>query len=321
MQKKITFFMIVTPRDILIADYSIKSYQKLYKKYFATLPFKLVIYANTFSNDLKNEYFDEWRKLPYTEIYDNEQKKIKHTEIGKVIISPEGMERTVEGKFELCDTIWSEAFLKFETPYWATVDADFEILNPDFILYMIEKMDKDDNLVVMSSDYSPTKCHLGEFDLCERYHTWFCIYKKSAQICKVSHYWFSETDENGKILVGYDSAANLQKHLREDYGFKMEACPQKYQNQFIHYGAFSKNRLIDKSNIEKFRKISIASTIGGPCQFRLFRYINKKISKHAAKQLDKYFGDTIEDRKYTDAFVLNSTDEKLQKYKDKMNSK
>lgn len=39
MQKKITFFMIVTPRDAVIADYSIKSYMKLYKKYYKKLPF------------------------------------------------------------------------------------------------------------------------------------------------------------------------------------------------------------------------------------------------------------------------------------------
>ena len=257
--------MIVTPRDAIIADYSIKSYMKLYKKYYKQLPFTLYIYANTFTQELKNEYFDKWKKLPYVELYDNAEKKNKITKMGTEIISPEGVKFRLEGNRESGSVIWSEEILKFETPYWATVDADFEILNPRFIIRMINKLDNNDNLVAMSSDYTETKDYLGAYDLYERYHTWFCIYKKKAQICKVAHCWYEEKNENGRILVGYDDAAYFQKHLREDYGFDMDVVDPINQKQFIHYGAFSKNRLINKNNIKKFRKLAIASKIGGGC--------------------------------------------------------
>lgn len=160
---------------------------KLYKKYYKQLPFTLYIYANTFTQDLKDEYFDNWKKLPYVELYDNADKKDKIATMGEFIVSPEGYKRGIEGNFELCDVIWSEKFLEFETPYWATVDADFEILNPKFILRMIDKLDNNDNLVAMSSDYSKTQYYkdvVASGDLFERYHTWFCIYKKRLRYVK-----------------------------------------------------------------------------------------------------------------------------------------
>ena len=318
--------MIVTPRDAIIADYSIKSYMKLYKKYYKQLPFTLYIYANTFTQELKNEYFDKWKKLPYVELYDNAEKKNKITKMGTEIISPEGVKFRLEGNRESGSVIWSEEFLKFETPYWATVDADFEILNPRFIIRMINKLDNNDNLVAMSSDYTETKDYLGAYDLYERYHTWFCIYKKKAQICKVAHCWYEEKNENGRILVGYDDAAYFQKHLREDYGFDMDVVDPINQKQFIHYGAFSKNRLINKNNIKKFRKLAIASKIGGGVPSlrpfdRLCNYINRKIQKHAAKEFNKYFADSVEDRKYVDNLIANSDDPKYDKFRDAGNTK
>lgn len=276
---------------------------KLYKKYYKQLPFTLYIYANTFTQDLKDEYFDNWKKLPYVELYDNADKKDKYVKMGEVLVSPEGYKRGVQGKFEVPDGIWSEAFLNFETPYGATVDADFEILNPKFIIRMIDKLDSNDNLVAMSTDYSPTQDYLGAYDLFERYHTWFCIYKKKAQVCKVSHFFYGETDENGKIILGYDCAAYFQKHLREDFGFDMDVI-----------------------YIKKFRNLAIASKIGegvpALCPFdRFSNYINRKIQKHAAKEFNKCFSDSVEDRKYIDTHILNNKDSKYDKFRDENNTK
>lgn len=329
MQKKITFFMIVTPRDAVIADYSIKSYMKLYKKYYKKLPFTLYIYANTFTQDLKDEYFEKWKKLPYVELYDNVKKKDKLVKIGDYIVSPEGHKRFIEGKFEVPDAIWSEAFLKFDTPYWATVDADFEILNPKFIIRMIDKLDNNDNLVAMSSDYSDTAKFVddyGEKNLYKRYHTWFCIYKKKAQVCKVSHFSYTEYDDSGNMLYFYDCAGYFQKHLREDYGFDMDVIDEINQKYFIHYGAFAKNRLINKNNIKKFRKLAISSKRGGGVPslwpfYRLCNYINRKIKMRAAKEFDKYFADSVEDRKYVDNLIANSDNPKYDKFRDANNTK
>ena len=325
MQKKIIFFMIVTPRDAIIADYSIKSYMKLYKKYYKQLPFTLYIYANTFTQNLKDEYFEKWKKLPYVELYDNAEKKDKITKMGAEIISPEGQRCGVWSHCELPAVIWSEAFLKFETQYWATVDADFEILNPKFIIRMIDKLDNNDNLVAMSSDYSDTGKYKEEHQyLYKRYHTWFCIYKKKAQVCRVSHYFYSVSNNSERLL--YDDAAYFQKHLREDYGFDMDVVDPINQRQFIHYGAFGQNRLINKNNVKKFRKLAIASKIGGGVPSlrpfdRLCNYINRKIQKHAAKEFNKYFADSVEDRKYVDNLIANSDDPKYDKFRDANNTK
>lgn len=320
--------MIVTPRDAIIADYSIKSYMKLYKKYYKQLPFTLYIYANTFTQDLKDIYFAKWKKLPFVELYDNIEKKDKLTDIGGYIISPEGYKRFVQGKFELPDAIWTEAFANFETPYWATVDADFEILNPKFIIRMIDKLDKNENLVAMSSDYSDTADFVdvyGEKLLYRRFHTWFCIYKKKAQVCKVSHFNFAEYDDKGNMCF-YDSSGYFQRHLREDFGFDMEVVDPINQKCFIHYGAFAKNRLINKSNVKKFRRLAIVSKVGMKFTslfvFKcLSNYINNKIRMYATKEFNKYFADSVEDRKYVDTYIVNNSDSKYDKYRDEMNSK
>lgn len=328
MQNKIIFFMIVTPRDAVIADYSIKSYMKLYKKYYRQLPFTLYIYANTFTQDLKDIYFAKWKNLPYVELYDNIEKKDKLTNMGDYIISPEGYKRPLEGKFELPDVIWNDAFLKFKTPYWATVDADFEILNPKFIIRMIDKLDKNENLVAMSSDYSDTSDFVdlsGSKILYKRFHTWFCIYKKKAQVCKVSHFNFAEYDDEGNIINYYDSAGYFQRHLREDFGFDMEVVNPVNQKYFIHYGAFAKNRLINKSNVKKFRRLAITSKVGMKfTSIFIFKsianYINNKIKMYATKEFNKYFADSVEDRKYIDNFIVNNSDSKYDRFRDEINS-
>jgi hypothetical protein len=64
---KITFFMIVTDRDILIADYAVRSYAKI-----KGIPFKLRVYSNWISSALKQKYFPAWHKFEFVEIVENE---------------------------------------------------------------------------------------------------------------------------------------------------------------------------------------------------------------------------------------------------------
>src|ERR671924_688899 len=175
---KITFFMIVTDPDVVIADYAVKSYAKI-----QDIRFKLRIYSNWVSSSLKGRYFPRWKKLSFVEIVEPDW----HNDENKPT------DRRLEGPFERCDTIWDRELKAIDTPYYATVDADFEILDPKFVPIMLTRLDNDPNVVAMSTDYSPTVSdHYDSYSnqvicLNERWHTWFCIYKRAALQSEVSH--------------------------------------------------------------------------------------------------------------------------------------
>jgi hypothetical protein len=137
---KITFFMIVTDPDIGIADYAVKSYAKV-----QGIPFKLRIYSNWVSPHLKERYFPIWRSFDFVEIEENEWQKDKSGLQGN----------SLEGPYEKGFTIWDKELKKIQTPYFATVDADFEILDAKFIPVMLNHLDKESNLVAMATDYQP----------------------------------------------------------------------------------------------------------------------------------------------------------------------
>ncbi|HEY3057803.1 MAG TPA: hypothetical protein VGL99_02405, partial [Chloroflexota bacterium] len=61
-----TFFMIVTPRDAVIADYAVHSYTKL-----SGLDFSLRIYSNYLLPQQKEYYFPRWEQLPFVDIVRN----------------------------------------------------------------------------------------------------------------------------------------------------------------------------------------------------------------------------------------------------------
>jgi hypothetical protein len=133
---------------------------------------------------------------------------------------------------------------------------------------MLAELDADPNLVAMSTDYSPDIPNWQNpydgrvFSLKERWHTWFCIYKREALKCQVSHWQHKESDPNTGELNVWDSTGFFQKALREDYGYELKAIDRKYQPCFLHYGAFSKNKDINESNIQLFRRLHILGKKG-----------------------------------------------------------
>lgn len=245
---KITFFMLVTDPDILIADYSVKSYAKI-----KNISFKLLIYSNWITSSLKRKYFPAWREFPFVEIIENEW----HTE------SNRPSDRRLDGPFELYDTVWTRELRSITTPYHATVDADFEILDASFIPVMLSQLDANPRLVAMSTDYSPRIPN--QYDsysnevicLNERWATWFCIYKRQALQCEVSHAYYEELVPGPVRRSVWDSAGYFQKTLKDTYGFELAVLDPKYQPCFIHYGAFSKNRDINEHNIGLYRRLQI----------------------------------------------------------------
>jgi glutaredoxin len=133
-----------------------------------------------------------------------------------------------------------------------------------------------------------------------RLHTWFCIYKKEAKkyLDEISPHYFERQLADGTIEV-CDSYANFQSYLQQVKGFRLESLPESYRSQYIHYGAFSKNRTIGRSTIWPYRWLSIAS---GPGLFRsrheLAQRLNALIKSPAAILLKYFFLDATNERKF-----------------------
>lgn len=245
---KITFFMLVTDRDIVIADAAVRSYTKI-----RNIPFKLQVYSNWISSHFKKKYFPDWRKFEFVEIIDYEWQTDNQ----------KPTDPRLEGPFEKCATIWDRELKKIQTPYHATVDADFEILDPKFISVMLKELDSNSGLVAMSTDYAQKNPQYYDtysdkvICLNERWNTWFCIYKREALQCEVSHAYYEEIVPGSAYPNVWDETAYFQKALKEIHGFELACLDSKYQHCFIHYGAFSKNVTINEKNVALYRQMQI----------------------------------------------------------------
>jgi hypothetical protein len=299
VQKTIVFFMLVTNRDTYLAKYSIKSYEKL-KNCLNNFSWKLVIYCNNLKEKFKQTYMEQWKKLAYVEVIDNTDfVNINELIPGGIIESEENWKKSIEGKYEPCGVVWTREFRNFNSDYWVTVDADFEILSPAFVIAAFERLEKDKNLVAMSSDFNDNQHCYDSFSnenivAMKRYYTWFCIYKKEAQKCKTSHFYYQEIVHG--LRLSFDEAAKFQWDLREEFGYEMGAVDKKYQMQFIHYGAFSKNNSLDtEEKIRLYRIITILSHRGltgnnniiDKIVRRVFRIIHKMKYKNISKERGK----------------------------------
>jgi hypothetical protein len=269
---KITFFMPVTDMDIIIADYAVKSYAKI-----KGIPFKLRVYSNWISSALKQEYFPKWRRFQFVDLVENEwQTEENRPSAGDL-----------DGPCEKYNSIWDRELKKIDTPYHATVDADFEILDAAFIPIMLAELDSNSNLVAMSTDYAPRipsyYDSYSEETIClnERWCTWFCIYKRAALQCSVSHSFYEEIVPGPIPRNTWDSAGYFQKSLKEVHGFQLRALDQQYQPCFIHYGAFSKNRYINKKNISIYRRLRILQKRGLFENVPIMRRVNWPVARLA----------------------------------------
>jgi hypothetical protein len=251
---EVTFFMIVTPRDVVIADYAIRSYAKI-----RGLNFRLLVYSNYLLPEQKAYYFPKWSALAFVDIARNPQHDADIAAIGSRV----NAER-LEGPFEYCDPIWDRELRPIQTPYIATVDADFEILRARFVDAIMRRLRAEPELVGMSTDYSPTDVVYEPYTgnmivLNERNHTWFCVYKRQAfEVSEVSQAFHRE------MLVGapverncWDSCAYFQKSLR-DKGLQLDYLHGQFRREFIHYGAFSKNTTVTRESVGMFRVLAIA---------------------------------------------------------------
>jgi hypothetical protein len=292
--------MLVTNRDAYLASYSIKSYQKLINC-LNNFSWKLVVYTNNLKEKFKQTYVKEWKKYDYVEIIDNtEFINVDELVPGNIVKSEEGLTQVIEGKYEPCAVVWTREFRDFKSDYWVTVDADFEILSPQFIVEAFERLENNKNIVAISSDYGDN-CYVYDsysnenIIAMKRYSTWFCIYKKEAQKCRTSHFYYQEIVHG--LRLSFDDGAKFQWDLREQFGYEMEAVDRKYQRQFIHYGAFSKNNSLDtERKIYFYRIITILShrglfgsnTMADKVVRTVFRILHKILYKKISNERGKY---------------------------------
>jgi hypothetical protein len=250
---EVTFFMIVTPRDAVIADYAVRSYAKI-----KDLDFTLLVYSNYLLPEQKAYFFPRWERSHFVEIAANPQHDAEILGMRERIYAD-----ALEGPFEYCDPLWDRELRKINTDFVASVDADFEILRPAFIRKMIDQMKAEPDLIGFSTDYSPTGVMHEPYNgntivLNERNHTWFCIYKRKAfERSQVSMAFHRE------MLVGapierncWDSCAYFQKSLR-DQGLRFAALDASFRRDFIHYGAFSKNTTVTRETVGLFRRMAL----------------------------------------------------------------
>jgi hypothetical protein len=264
--------MLVTNRDCIIADYAIRSYSKLYNKRsdYGNKNFVLFIYLNCLSQENKKRYVKKWTSYRYTKIFDNSIKVENFKKMfspGEKIISPEGIATIREDFTEHCDEVWDSELKKFDTPFIATVDADFEILNPDFYIYLINQLEKQPNLIGASTCFNPTEFVYDTYTkreaiLNERNHTWFCIYKREAfHLSTTSQFFYEAVTENKQLSI-FDSAAYFQYDLKTNYKKEFLTLPKEYRHSFVHYEAASKNKSLNRFNFIFYRFVFICINVG-----------------------------------------------------------
>src|SRR5260370_37622750 len=71
---KVTFFMLVTNRDVSIADYAVKSYKKVHDKFKDKFHFILYIYCNCLKEYINKKIITKWSQYNYEQLYDNHYK-------------------------------------------------------------------------------------------------------------------------------------------------------------------------------------------------------------------------------------------------------
>src|SRR5262245_44320216 len=81
--------------------------------------------------------------------------------------------------------IWARELVRLDSPLVGIIDPDFEIFDPSFISGMIAAFANDAKLAIFATEHSQTEKAYDTYsqDMCllmERWHTWFCIYRKPA---------------------------------------------------------------------------------------------------------------------------------------------
>ena len=257
---RLLLFMIVTPPDLEISYYSIRA---LLLKLSDTV--NLQVFFNGVESDKQNEIHSSFNS-PYLAFEENTpeiflRKKEIEDQIGQDYLTNSGRMAHRQGLWANGSEIWSRELIKFmHYDLIGIIDADFEVLESDFIDDAINKFLDNPRLGFFSANFSPDQVvfdtYSGEETVIKsRYSTWFCIYRAAAlaRCCDFSYY--EERDENE--IRKWDHSAKLQEILSRNYGFVGDSISNTEQWKFIHYGAFAKNRTLFGWKLFFYRAIRI----------------------------------------------------------------
>jgi hypothetical protein len=262
MKPKLSLLMIVTDPDIELADSCVASYRGI-----RGIPFKLVIYSNWVSPEKKRKYFPRWaERYTFVEVLRNDWQDA----------ASKPSDRRLEGPFDRCTKIWDEQLGNLDAEFCGTADADFEILDARLVSEMLALFQASPKCAVVSSDYSAACRHFesysGEEILdTERWHTWFCIYRREVlRQVRVSHAYHEvqELHEGRVMRRVWDSSGYLQKAIKEA-GFELRSLDRQFQHWYMHYGAFSKNRELSGASLATYRFLMVLRKRGWPLSWPL----------------------------------------------------
>jgi hypothetical protein len=270
--------MIITPPDAGIAKYSLRAL----KKNLRSLPdCSLMIYQNGLSEQQEHEIASITHGTGWLSVSNGDKvSQISKSNIGKNYTTDQGATALRVGLYENYNEVWSRELVRLDSPLIGMIDSDFEIFDISFIPDMLAGFANDDKLAFFSTEHSQTQEVFETYSqtralVMERWHTWFCIYRKAALEQNHDFSYKELRDEASGLPMKYDSAAWLQKLLVEK-GWRGREIERSHEWKYIHYGAFSQNRTLSRTKLALYRIFRIMQHNG-------FRHLHQ--SEFASKQL------------------------------------
>jgi hypothetical protein len=87
------------------------------------------------------------------------------------------------------------------------------------------------------------------------------VYRRAAlELCH--DFTYTEVREGGKLPVMYDHSARLQEVLVSEHGYTARSFSGEYARQYLHYGAFAKNRSLKGRGLAFYRFLRIGAHNG-----------------------------------------------------------
>jgi hypothetical protein len=253
MQLKL--LMVITPPDAGIAAYTLTALRRRMKR----LPdCALRVYLNGLSEEQERSIIKQMKGAGHIEIKSNGAWFDKDAVvIGKLFETHYGTREMRQGKYEAPAEVWSRELVLLEAPLVGIIDADFELFDSSLLRAMISAFAADDRLAFCSTEHNPTikvfeTYAQEECMLMERWHTCLCVYRRAAlEQCQDFTY---REERNGQLglPMKYDHSAWLTKQLL-DANWRGTTVSEDRTWQFLHYGAFAKNKTLAGARLAFYR--------------------------------------------------------------------
>lgn len=253
MQLKL--LMVITPPDAGIAAYTLAALRRRMKR----LPDCAVrVYLNGLSEEQERSIIKQTKGVGRIEVKSNRAWfDGDAVVIGKRYETDYGSREMREGRYESCGQVWSRELMLLEAPLVGIIDADFELFDFSLLRVMISEFAVDGRLGWVSTGYSPTRKVFDQYSqqeciIMERWDTCLCVYRQAA-LAQFHDFTFRE-ERNAQLglPMAYDHSAWLQKQLL-DAKWRGDTVSKDRAWQFLHYGAFAKNKTLAGARLAFYR--------------------------------------------------------------------